>query len=166
MKNIILFTILFIISSFNTIDKHIIIGDSQTPYIDSQSSDVTKSIWKRGIDVKWLTSKISSQNINQNVETVIICIGTNGAFSKQDNIKKLVETVKIKFPNSKLYVVQGSWGWGDNRRVKINDIKSYYKQFSDLDVIVLETAIGHVKDPHSNLQVYKKIGKEIDDLIK
>ena len=73
---------------------------------------------------------------------MVICIGTNGAFSKHDNVKKLIEVIKLKFPNSKLYVVQGSWGWGGNKNVKIDDVKSYYKRFSDLGVVVIKTRVA------------------------
>jgi hypothetical protein len=171
---ILFYTILILlITSFQVEHKHIIIGDSQTPYIDNQTTKSSRistkygisSLWRPGINVSWLITSVLSYPTNPNIESVVICIGTNGAFSKHDNVKKLIEVIKLKFPNSKLYVVQGSWGWGGNKNVKIDDVKSYYKRFSDLGVVVIKTPIGCV-EPHGNIPIYKVIGKEIDELIK
>jgi hypothetical protein len=90
-------------------------------------------------------------------------IGTNGGFSLTDNVKGLVASIKEKFPNAKLYAVQGSWGWGGNGNKTIDDINKYYDKFRDNGVKVLEPPIGKTLNPHNYIDSYKKISKSIDN---
>lgn len=116
-------------------EKNIIIGDSQSPFVDSGDSTVTN---------------------------LAICIGTNGAFNKSDKISELVTECKLKFPNSKLYVIQGSWGWGGvSNKTKVKD---YYKKFSEHGVVVVEPPIGKI-EPHRRKPIYKVIGTNLDSLV-
>ena len=154
--------------------KSIIIGDSQTPFIARQSKNVKmlgsvgseNVLWKGGMGLSWLKDATSKYPISKDVSNVVINIGTNGGFNPKDDVTGLVNQLKRVFPNAKLYVVKGSWGWGGNKDKTISQIDSYYNKFKDNSVIVLNTAIGSVNDPHGNLPIYKEIGKEIDKTIK
>ena len=150
--------------------KNYIIGDSQTPIIDRNSTKASlinktgseKSLWKGGMGLKWLKGAVEKYPISTDVNSIIINIGTNGGFSTNDDINGLVNVVKQKFPNASLFVVKGSWGWGGNKNVTEEKVNTYYNKFKDLGVKIIEPAIGKVKDPHGNLPVYAKIGAEID----
>jgi len=154
-------------------EKNIIIGDSQTPYVDwgsskfelisSQSGE--SSLWSGGKSLIWLLNAVKKQPSDSCVTNLAICIGTNGGFNPKDDINGLVSVVKEKFPNASLFVVKGSWGWGGNKNVTDEKVNTYYNKFKDLGVKIIEPAIGKVKDPHGNLPVYAKIGAEIDKQI-
>ena len=154
-------------------EKNYIIGDSQTPFIDKNSLKAKRiseesgkqSLWKGGQNLNWLKSAVDEYPISPDVNSIIINIGTNGGFSSNDNVKGLIDSIKMKFPNADLYAVQGSWGWGGNKNVTEEKVKSYYDNFRALGVKVFSTAIGSVSDPHGNLPIYSVIGKEIDETI-
>lgn len=154
--------------------KSIIIGDSQTPFIARQSKKVKmlgnvggeNVLWKGGMGLKWLRDATSKYPISKDISNVVINIGTNGGFNPKDDISGLVSQLKRVFPNSKLYVVKGSWGWGGNKNKTVKQVDDYYKKFKDEGVTVMAKAIGSVNDPHSNLPIYKEIGKDIDETIR
>jgi hypothetical protein len=151
-------------------NKNYIIGDSQTPFIDRNSTKASvikekggeDALWKGGMGLKWLKGAVEKYPISTDVNSIIINIGTNGGFNTNDDINGLVSVVKQKFPNASLFVVKGSWGWGGNKNVTEEKVNIYYNKFKDLGVKIIEPAIGKVKDPHGNLPVYAKIGAEID----
>jgi len=150
-----------------------VIGDSQTPFLDKNSSKVSKisdnqgteSLWKGGVGLKWLKDAVSAYPVSPNVNSIFINIGTNGGFNINDDVAGLVNSIKTKFPGAKLFAIQGSWGWGGNKNVTQSKVANYYKKFSDEGVTVLTNAIGSVTDPHGNLPIYATIGKEIDSLV-
>ena len=152
------------------LNKNYVIGDSQTPFIDSNSMKVSRidtssgqnSLWKGGVNLKWLKESVNAYPVSPSVNSIVINIGTNGGFNPNDDIEGLVNAIKTKFPNAKLFVVKGSWGWGGNVNVTESKVNSYYDKFSNLGVEVIKTPIGKVNDPHSNLPVYAQIGSEID----
>lgn len=152
-------------------NKNYIIGDSQVPYIDNASAKSSRiekkgsesSLWKGSKGVSWLKGAVDEYPVSKDVNSIIICIGTNGGFSTSDNISGLVDSLKEKFPNAKLYAVKGSWGWGGNKKIKEDEVNSYYDVFKNNGVTIIETPIGKVTDPHSDLPIYKTIGKEIDE---
>jgi hypothetical protein len=154
--------------------RSIIIGDSQTPFIKKQSSEIQmlgsvggeNVLWKGGMGLKWLKNAVSNYPVTKDIKNVVINIGTNGGFNPNDDIDGLVNELKRVFPNAKLFVVKGSWGWGGNKNVTESKVKDYYDKFSVEGVKILEPAIGSVKDPHGNLPIYKEIGKNIDTEIK
>ena len=98
--------------------------------------------------------------------SVVLSIGTNGGFGKfiKDDISTLIELVKQKFPKAKIYVVQGSWGWGGLKNIKESEVRSYYQKYKELGVIIVEPPIGNI-EPHGNKPIYKVIGKNLDSLI-
>jgi hypothetical protein len=153
--------------------KNYIIGDSQTPFIDKNSVKAMRvsekagkqSLWEGGQNLNWLKAAVNEFPVSADVNSIIINIGTNGGFNLKDDVSGLVTAIKTKFPNAKIFAVKGSWGWGGNKNVTESKVADYYKKFSDAGVQVLTNAIGSVKDPHSNLPIYAKIGAEIDKQI-
>lgn len=153
--------------------KNYIIGDSQTRFIDQNSTKATRlseggsveSLWQGGKGLSWLKTAVDKYPVSADVNGIIINIGTNGGFSASDNIEGLVQSVRAKFPNAKLLAVQGSWGWGGNSDTTEQEVAAYYDRFAKLGVKVIQPAIGRVNDPHGNLPVYAEIGKQIDNLL-
>lgn len=153
--------------------RSIIIGDSQTPFIKKQSSKVQmlgsvggeNVLWKGGMGLKWLKDAVSKYPITKDIKNVVINIGTNGGFNPNEDIDGLVNELKRVFPNAKFFVVKGSWGWGGNKDVTETKVNAYYKKFENEGVKIINPAIGSVKDPHSNLPIYKEIGKSIDNTL-
>lgn len=158
-----------------SVPDHIIIGDSQTPYVDMNTSKASRisttggksSLWLGGMGVPWLINALNDYpTIEKNVKTVVTVIGTNGNFGKvfNDNIPALFSSIREKFPNAKILVVQGSWGWGGLKNTTEEQVRNYYKKFKNQGGIIIEPPIGNV-EPHSNLPIYEKIGKAIDSKI-
>jgi hypothetical protein len=162
-----LFFILLLLSylGYGQTYPNIIIGDSQTPYVDSHSKKVKKCVglWKGGINVPVLIKMVQNHPISPEVKNVVICIGTNDRYNDL-GVKQLVNLICVKFPNSKLYVVQGSWGWGGIKRITYPKVKKYYKIFEQLGVTIIKTPIGK-REPHQDCPTYKQIGTEIDSLL-
>jgi protein tyrosine/serine phosphatase len=160
----------------NTISqgKNIIIGDSQVPYVDmntTKASRLTKSggidgLWEGGKTVSWLTDAVSQYPKSNDVSNVIIVIGTNGGFGKftKDDIPRLFSVLKSKFPNANFYVVQGSWGWGGLKNITEKEVRNYYKQFKQQGATLIEPPIGKI-EPHSNHPIYQSIGSSIDGML-
>lgn len=98
------------------------------------------------------------------IKNVVICIGTNDAFQNQ-NIKDLFTIVKTTFPNATIYVIKGSWGWGNNRKITKQKVDNYYKLYEQQGAIVVDPAIGN-NNPHKDLPVYKTIAKKLDSILK
>jgi hypothetical protein len=93
----------------------------------------------------------------------VLCIGTNNNF-RTGNIKELFKSLRRTFPNAKIYVIKGSWGWGGNKIVTKERVNNYYKIYEQEGGIILEPAIGK-HEPHQNLSVYKTIGKKLDSIL-
>jgi len=159
------YTILFLLFTLLNYSQSLIIGDSQTPYIDLHSQKIEKCIglWKSGINVTKLTKMVKNHPVSPEICNIVICIGTNDLYVDL-GIEKLIDIICVKFPNAKIYVVQGSWGWGNLKRTNYIKVKKYYKKFDSLGVTVIKTPIGK-REPHRDCSVYKKIGEEIDSLL-
>ena len=153
--------------------RSIIIGDSQTPFIKKQSTKIEmlgnvggeNVLWKGGMGLNWLKNAVSNYPVTKDITNVVINIGTNGGFNSNEDIGGLVNELKRVFPNAKLFAVKGSWGWGGNKNVTETKVNSYYDKFENEGVKIINPAIGSVKDPHSNLPIYKEIGKSIDNTL-
>ena len=157
--------LLFCLVGYSQIPNNIIIGDSQTPYVDRNSKKVERvvGLWKGGIDVPVLTKMVQRHKVSTNVQNVFLCIGTNDLYVDR-GIEKLFKSIWITFPNAKIYVIQGSWGWGGLKRTGYNKVKKYYKRYEELGGTIIEPPIGK-GDPHCNCPVYKKIGDAIDNML-
>ena len=157
--------LLFCLVGYAQIPNNIIIGDSQTPYVDRNSKKVERvvGLWKGGIDVPVLTKMVQRHKVLTNVQNVFLCIGTNDLYVDK-GIDKLFKSIRITFPNAKIYVIQGSWGWGGVTHTKYDKIKKYYKRYQELGGTIIEPPIGK-GDPHCDCPVYKEIGKVIDNIL-
>ena len=157
--------LLFCLVGYAQIPNNIIIGDSQTPYVDRNSKKVERvvGLWKGGIDVPVLTKMVQRHKVSTNVQNVFLCIGTNDLYVDK-GIEKLFKSLWITFPNAKIYVIQGSWGWGGVTHTKYDKVKKYYKRYEELGGTIIEPPIGK-GDPHCNCPVYKEIGKVIDNIL-
>lgn len=152
--------------------KNYVIGDSQSPYIDWGSEKVSRigdaagesNLWQGGKDLKWLKKALEKYTVSPDVNSITINIGTNGGFNQGEDIAGLVSLVKEKFPNAKVFAVQGSWGWGGNSKITEQQVRNYYKKFKDLGVQVIEPPIGAI-EPHGNKPIYKTIGANLDSAI-
>jgi hypothetical protein len=150
--------------------KNYIIGDSQTPLLDKNSIKAKKigddgnesNLWKGGKGLSWLKDAVDKYPIESDVNSIIINIGTNGGFNSKEDVSGLVNSIKQKFPNAKLFAVKGSWGWGGNKDVTESKVNAYYDKFKSEGVEIIEPAIGSTDNPHSNLPIYATIGAEID----
>lgn len=160
-------------SKIGETSENIVIGDSQTPHIARQTNKADlisdtpgeRSLWQGSKRLSWLLNAVSNYPIDKKVKNVIISIGTNGGFNKGDNIAGLVSELEGTFPNAKIFVVKGSWGWGGVAKKTEKDVNEYYDIFSNLGVEVIPTPIGNI-EPHGNRPVYRIIGSEIDSMIK
>lgn len=165
------------VESTTVVPENIIIGDSQTPYVDNATTKASRissaggasSLWLGGMGVNWLKDAVNSYpTISRNVKNVITVIGTNGDFGKvfgaSEDIAGLFAAIKSKFPNASILVVQGSWGWGKLRSTE-QDVRDYYKKYSDLGGILIEPPIGNV-EPHGDRPIYSEIGSVIDSIIE
>jgi len=160
-----------IYSKFKKRTRNIVIGDSQTPFIDNASDSVElisktagdTSLWKGGQGLAWLKNAISAyKGDKDDVKSVIISIGTNGSFNPKDDIDGLIDTLESVFPKAKLLAVQGSWGWShNNKNVTESQVKTYYQRFSKRGVKVLNPPIGKI-EPHGNFPIYKQIASAIE----
>lgn len=98
------------------------------------------------------------------IKNIIICIGTNDNF-QTGNIKQLFKAIKRTFPNATIYVIKGSWGWGNNKRITKQKVDQYYKKYKQQGGIIIDPAIGK-NEPHKDLPVYKTIGNKLDNILK
>lgn len=157
--------LLFCLVGYAQTPNNIIIGDSQTPYVDRNSKKVERvvGLWKGGIDVPVLAKMVQRYKVSSNVQNVFLCIGTNDLYVDK-GIEKLFKSIGVTFPNAKIYVIQGSWGWGGLKRTKYEKVKKYYKRYEELGGTIIGPPIGK-GDPHCNCPVYKEIGKTIDNIL-
>ena len=145
--------------------QHILIGDSQTYFLAKHSTKIKRvpKLSQPGIGVVQLTSKVRLYPVSPHVNTVSICIGVNDGY-KDKGVKKLLVRIKNTFPNAKIFIIQGSWGWGKVRRANQNTLNKYYKQYIDSGCILISPAIGR-GDPHRDKNIYKIIMKCLESQI-
>ena len=145
--------------------QHILIGDSQTYILAKHSTKIKRvpKLTQPGIGVLQLTSKVRLYPVSPNIKSVSVCIGVNDAY-KDRGVKQLLVRIKNTFPNAKIYIIQGSWGWGRVRRANQNTLNKYYKQYIDSGCILISPAIGR-GDPHRDKNVYKIIMKCLESQI-
>ena len=152
--------LLFTVLSFS--QEHILIGDSQTYLLARHSTEIKRipKLSQSGIGVVQLIYKVRLYPVSPNVKSVSICIGVNDAY-KDRGVQQLFIRLKNTFPNAYFYIIQGSWGWGEVRRMNQNTLDRYYKQFPGT---IIHPAIGK-GDPHTDKKVYKTIMKSLENQI-
>ena len=145
--------------------QHILIGDSQTYILAKHSTKIKRvpKLTQPGIGVLQLTSKVRLYPVSPNIKSVSVCIGVNDGY-KDRGIQQLLIRIKNTFPNAKIYIIQGSWGWGKVRKANQNTLNKYYKQYIDSGCILIAPAIGR-GDPHKDKNVYKIIMKSLESQI-
>ena len=146
--------------------QHILIGDSQTYILAKHSTKIKRvpKLTQPGIGVVQLVYKVRLYPVSPNINSVSVCIGVNDGY-KDRGIKQLLIRIKNTFPNAKIYIIQGSWGWGRVRRANQNTLNKYYKQYIDSGCILISPAIGR-GDPHRDKNVYKTIIKNLENQIQ
>ena len=142
--------------------EHILIGDSQTFYMSKYSTKIThiRKLSKAGIGVQELNKKVISYPTSKKIKSVSVCIGVNDYYIDK-GIDTLMRTLKRTFPNAEIFIIQGSWGWGNVRKHNQNTIQKYYKKFEDMGGEIINLPIGY-GDPHISKTIYKKIIKIIE----
>jgi hypothetical protein len=158
--------ILFFFTFLSYSQEHILIGDSQTFYMSKYSTKIIhiKKLSKEGIGVNELNKKIISYPTSHKIKSVSVCIGVND-FYKDKGIEPLMNTIKRTFPNAKIFVIQGSWGWGNVKKDNSSTILKYYKIFHTFGTEIVEPPIGS-GDPHRDKKIYKTIIQIIETKIK
>lgn len=157
---------ILILFTFVTYSQHILIGDSQTYILAKHSTKIKRvsQLSQPGIGVLQLTSKVRSYAVSPCINSVSVCIGVNDGY-KDRGVQQLLVRIKNTFPNAKIYIIQGSWGWGRVRRANQNTLNKYYKQYIDSGCILISPAIGR-GDPHKDKNVYKIIMKNLENQIQ
>lgn len=167
MKKFLIILLVLIINTYNS-QQHILIGDSQTFYIKKHTKEVhqKKSLCKVGIGVTALNKLLQKEKIDKNITNVVVSIGVNDYYKTSENaLNALQKLLKRKYPNARIYVIKGSRGWGNVKNLTERDVDSYYNWFREHKMYVLKNSIGK-GDPHRDSYNYRKIGKELDSLIK
>ena len=157
--------------------SNVVIGDSLSPLISKHIKNAglisnapgEVSLWKSGMGVKWLKNAVDQYPVSPGVKNVIITIGTNGGFNPNENISGLISSIKTKFQEAKILVIQGSWGWGGNKSVTEDKVRRYYSIFSNLGVTVVEPPVGFSatdREAHTDRPILATIGNAIDVIIQ
>jgi hypothetical protein len=163
--------------------EYIVIGDSQTPYIVQHSrtaklinkTDGIPYLHKSGWNFNQLLDAVQIYPVSDKVKGVVVCIGTNGGFNKNDKILVLKAALNRVFPNaSKLAFVGGSWGWGyntDKNEITFVTAAVYSSLYNAAGFFVIPEAIGDMTfltnifagAPHNGeIPSYKAIGASVD----
>lgn len=154
--------------------KSIAIGDSYTPHVVWGAGGVLKEyspLSKGGKGTIWLADQVARAERDSSVKNIVISMGTNDLFDlKYAAIDRLVINLMNKFPNAKLFVVQGSYGpnlkaYPKLQIVKQKQVDTYYNEFKELGVTVITPAVGN-QDGHGHLPVYKQIANNIIGKLK
>ena len=155
--------ILFSVLTFS--QEHILIGDSQTYFLAKHSTKIKRipQLSQSGIGVVHLIQKVRLYPVSPHVKSVSLCIGVNDGY-KDKGIQQLLQKTKKTFPNAKIFIIQGSWGWGKVKKANQNTLNKYYKQYIDSGCILISPAIGK-GDPHKNKNIYKIIIKSLESQI-
>lgn len=156
--------------------ENIIIGDSHgvgLGLINKPFLILDKKICKGGWTSTDLNNALINYTTNNNIKNVFVSIGTNGQFNVNDNLTGLVNNIKKKFPNSKIYVIKGSYGWSGTRPINetLKRYNNYYNKFSNIPSIkILKNGLGYFKtdsEAHdTNQNSYKLISAEIQNIVK
>lgn len=152
--------------------KKIVIGDSHAVGIGSASKgvEVDKKIAVGGWMVSNLMNALHLYPVRPDIGHVIISIGTNGQFSNSDKIEELVQLIKSKFPQAKIYIFKGSYGWSGTRTSNqiLDRQYPYYQRFQKSGVILLKNELGYFAnggDAHSvRTSQAKAIIQEIESI--
>lgn len=175
--------------TFENIAPHyVFLGDSITKQYELSKYFKGYSVINSGEDgnqTEHILKKMEERVFKYNPSTVFLMIGTNDIKDNKsvyyifDNIRKIVDEIKINLPNTKIIVQaivpsQENWGEHDNnkKRKKVNSMLE--EEYKDSDVIYIDLysmledkETGKLKDEytedglHLNEKSYKIITKEL-----
>jgi hypothetical protein len=136
-----------IFGTVSSTGKNIVIGDSHAVMIGQKIKNaiVPTELAHSGWNVSNLINALNNYPVTPDVSKVFLSIGTNSGYNKNDNIESLISKIYAKFPNARLYVFKGSYGWSgryENINAK-NDILPYYQRFSYNGAIILNNGLGY-----------------------
>ena len=162
-----IFFISFFLFSYFFKPQSVIIGDSQSFLLakHSKHAQIFNKFSKSGIGVKELTDMLNNSNIYPDIKNVFVSIGVNDSYV-DFGVSKLIFSLKHIFPNSYLFFIRGSYGWGKVQNIDNGSKRDvdFYNQFRKYRIYVLDQDIGF-GDPHSDKWQYKEIGNYIDYII-
>jgi hypothetical protein len=167
MNKLLTIVLLFLTISVYS-QEHILIGDSQTLLLSKHSKIVhrDKQLCKGGTGIDYLITQAKTHPISKEVKSVIIVVGVNDLYNFSNNkFEQLFKLIRIKFPNSKIYFIKGSWGWGGTRNLNRNTVEIYSEKVKRVGAIIIKTPIGF-GDPHNDKIEYKIIMSEVEYFIK
>ena len=106
--------------------KAIIIGDSQCNYIslNTKKAKLYLPLFKIGVGLQGLNELVKKNSIKTDVDYVFVSIGVNDNYNYREI--GFIKNLKRVFPNAKIYMIKGSYGWGNTKHFK----ESYYKKFN------------------------------------
>ena len=168
-------------------NQYLSIGDSQTYHLSNNSTKFKtlknntgsspgdpKYLHKGGWTSTQLIESLKAISKYQypNMRAIAIVIGTNDGYNNsiaKQNAPTLKDLLKNIFPNAKLIVVPGSWGWGGLKGIQSYEKgdathaspKSYYDIYGKYFTI-LDVPIGNHEPHNSGLQSYKDINKSLN----
>lgn len=159
------FTILLLFLTTNFFSqKHILIGDSQTFLLSKHSNlfQQEKSLCKVGIGINYLIERIQTQNIHNEVKSIILIIGANDRyiFSKPKS-EHLFYLIRNRYPNAKIFYIKGSWGWGNIKNVNEKIVEAYSKKMEDFGCVIIQKSIGK-GNPHKDKTDYQIIANMLE----
>lgn len=156
---------LFCTSSFRA--QHYLIGDSQTFLIASQSlkTKLFKPLTKSGIGVVELNRMFDKVQKDISIKSIFVSIGVNDSYTDK-GLEKLVANIVEKFPNAIIFVIKGSYGWGNVMNItnRSSNYVNYYRKFYNLGTNIIEPDIGF-GDPHIHKYGYFTIAVNIDCIV-
>ncbi|UTG66785.1 hypothetical protein J2O02_18350 (plasmid) [Elizabethkingia anophelis] len=144
-----------------------VIGDSQS-FLLAENSVHTKifpTLSKVGIGVSELNQMLEQSPVHEEVKNIFISIGVNDNYFDK-GINKLITNLERVFPNSYLFAIKGSYGWGNVKNVNTQTPRyiEYYNKFKKVKIYVIEKDVGY-GDPHQNKAAYAQIGDFIDYIV-
>lgn len=165
-----------------TVPENLLIGDSQTPDVDAKSTKFSRlkptggpgSLWQSGWSALNMRDDIKAFAVSPQVKNVALCVGTNGGFGKfmSDDVPGLMAAVKLKFPNAKIFVIQGSWGWtavpGTTglKNIQESEVNAYYTKYTNLGATLINPKIGfYPSHPDYRTPSFALIGQNLDNAI-
>jgi hypothetical protein len=165
-----------------TVPPNLLIGDSQTPDVDAKSTKFSRlkptggpgSLWQSGWTALNMRDDIKAFAVSPQVKNVALCVGTNGGFGKfmNDDVPGLMAAVKLKFPNAKIFVIQGSWGWTavpgtvGLKNILESEVNAYYTKYTNLGATLINPKIGfYPTHPGAATPSFALIGQNLDNAI-
>jgi hypothetical protein len=106
-----------------------------------------------GKDTQWLLNKCNGIQPKRNIPNLVLSIGANDLY-EITNVDKLITAINITFPDSKKFIINGSYGW-DNLKITNdrndeywkNKINTFMSKFSSKDYIVLGEIVKRTGHP-------------------